>query len=164
MIEKAMRECHIAIKPGKGAKQQAMETVTKLKAHMPIERARMRVRLAVPNDRAKPVMASLKRMSSSNPAAGQTAAQKGPSGKSKAAAAPKEPRSDQDPPQPPGGAITTEAEDKDEDTTVLVLLIDPGQYRPLDEMVRKETQGKGLLEILDVKEIPNGGFGAEGVS
>ena len=48
IIEKAMKECHIAVKANKGAKQQALETVTKLKVQLPIERAQMRLRIAVP--------------------------------------------------------------------------------------------------------------------
>ena len=48
MIEKAMKECHIAVKPNKTAKQQALDTITKLKEHLPIERAQMRIRLTCP--------------------------------------------------------------------------------------------------------------------
>merc|ERR1712029_863411 len=39
MIEKAMKECHIAVKPNKGAKQQAIEIVPKLREKIPLSRA-----------------------------------------------------------------------------------------------------------------------------
>ena len=48
MIEKAMKECHVALKPNRNAKQQVPDTVAKLKTQLPIERAQMRVRLTFP--------------------------------------------------------------------------------------------------------------------
>ena len=48
MIEKAMKECHISVKPNKSAKQQSLETIVKLREHLPIQRAQMRVRVTVP--------------------------------------------------------------------------------------------------------------------
>ncbi|XP_015519517.1 ribosome maturation protein SBDS [Neodiprion pinetum] len=38
----------------------------------------------------------------------------------------------------------------------LVCLIDPGQYREIDEMVRSETKGTGILELINLKEITEG--------
>ena len=114
MIEKAMKECHIAVKPNRSAKQQALETVGKLKAQIPIERAQMRIRIVLPTADSRKFQATLKKHSP---------------------------------------AITTESEEKNDTNVSLVLLIDPGQYRPLDEMVRDQTQGKGLLELLNLKEV-----------
>jgi ribosome maturation protein SDO1 len=114
MIEKAMKECHIAVKPNRSAKQQALETVGKLKAQIPIERAQMRIRIVMPLSDSKKFKAGLKKLNAT---------------------------------------VTTESEEKNEGDVSLVLLIDPGQYRPLDEMVRDQTQGKGLLELLNLKEI-----------
>ena len=48
MIEKAMKECHIAVKPNKNSKQQALETIGKLKETLPIERAQMRMKVSTP--------------------------------------------------------------------------------------------------------------------
>merc|ERR1712083_1208982 len=48
MIEKAMKECHIAVKPNKGAKQQALEIVPKLREKLPLSRAQMRLKIVVP--------------------------------------------------------------------------------------------------------------------
>ncbi|TDG53107.1 hypothetical protein AWZ03_000650 [Drosophila navojoa] len=50
-------------------------------------------------------------------------------------------------------ANTVEHEEWDESTLHLTLLIDPGQYRVIDELVRNETKGKGLLELLELKEV-----------
>ena len=62
IIEKAMKECHVAVKANKGAKQQALETVAKLKAQLPIERAQMRLRITVPLASSKKVTAGLKKI------------------------------------------------------------------------------------------------------
>ena len=48
IIEKAMKECHIAVKPNKTSKQQALDTIGKLKANLPIERAMMRMKILCP--------------------------------------------------------------------------------------------------------------------
>lgn len=50
--------------------------------------------------------------------------------------------------------MTLEHEDTSSgETFVLVCLVDPGQYRPLDDLVRAETRGKGALELIDLKEV-----------
>jgi len=48
MIEKAMKEAHIGVKVGKGSKQQALDTVGKLKDTLTIERAQMRLKIVTP--------------------------------------------------------------------------------------------------------------------
>lgn len=112
MIEKAMKECHIAVKPNKSSKQQAIETVGKLQAQIPIERAQMRIKLVVPITMSKPVKKSLAKLK-----------------------------------------LKTEKDEKVDDDIVMVCLIDPGQYRTLDETFRNETQGKGTLELVNLKEV-----------
>jgi hypothetical protein len=37
-----------------------------------------------------------------------------------------------------------------------VCLIDPGHYREVDEIVRSETKGHGLLELMNLKEVAEG--------
>lgn len=37
--------------------------------------------------------------------------------------------------------------------TSLTCLIDPGQYKSIDELLRKETKGRGVLELLDLKQV-----------
>ncbi len=114
MIEKAMRECHVALKPNKSAKQQALETLAKLKEHLAIERAQMRLRLLVPVGHGKAVKAQLKRLDVGQP----------------------------------------EKEEKvEEDCLSIQLLVDPGKYRALDDLIRRETKGSGKLELVDLKEV-----------
>jgi len=42
-----MKEAHVAVKPSRSAKQQALETVPKLRERFPIERAQMQVILKI---------------------------------------------------------------------------------------------------------------------
>ncbi len=111
MIEKAMRECHVSLKPSKNAKQQVPDTIAKVGEHIPIARAQMRIRLSFPVESAKAVRNRLKR------ALG-------------------------------GGDLRPESMSEEQ----MVMLVDPGQYRTLDEVVREETKGKGSVEIVDLKE------------
>jgi ribosome maturation protein SDO1 len=37
-----------------------------------------------------------------------------------------------------------------------VCLIDPGHYREVDEIVRSETKGNGILELMNLKEVTEG--------
>ncbi|PWN50025.1 putative Shwachman-Bodian-diamond syndrome protein [Violaceomyces palustris] len=55
MIEKAMHDVHYSVKTGKSAKSQALDVIKLLqeKKTIPIERARMRIRLSMPNKDGK---------------------------------------------------------------------------------------------------------------
>lgn len=53
-------------------------------------------------------------------------------------------------------AASTVSEDWDGPTLRLVILIDPGHFRQIDEMVRNETKGKGLMELMELKEVLEG--------
>jgi len=35
-------------------------------------------------------------------------------------------------------------------------LIDPGQYRAVDEIVHSDAKGHGLLELINLKEVTEG--------
>jgi hypothetical protein len=48
LVERALREVHFAVLPTKSAKAQALKGIAALKGYMPIERARMKVRVTVP--------------------------------------------------------------------------------------------------------------------
>jgi len=37
-----------------------------------------------------------------------------------------------------------------------VCLIDPGCFREMDELMRRETKGKGTLEVLSLKDVEEG--------
>lgn len=45
MIEKAMKDAHFSVKPNRNAKQQALDVIKLLKETMPLERARMRLKI-----------------------------------------------------------------------------------------------------------------------
>jgi ribosome maturation protein SDO1 len=49
MIERALHDVHFAVLPTKSAKAQALRGIAALKGYMPIERARMKVRVSVPD-------------------------------------------------------------------------------------------------------------------
>ncbi len=45
VIDRALKEIHFSVKPGKSAKKQALEVIRKLKKAIPIERAQMRLEI-----------------------------------------------------------------------------------------------------------------------
>lgn len=45
MIEKAMKQVHFSLKPNRNSKQQALDTISKLKQVIPIEKAQMKLRV-----------------------------------------------------------------------------------------------------------------------
>uniref|UniRef100_A0A1L8DRY2 Ribosome maturation protein SBDS n=1 Tax=Nyssomyia neivai TaxID=330878 RepID=A0A1L8DRY2_9DIPT len=55
MIEKAMRDVHFSVKPNRNSKQQALEVITLLKESIPIERARMRIKIVAGGKEARKV-------------------------------------------------------------------------------------------------------------
>lgn len=112
MIEKAMKECHVAVKPNRPAKLQATEIVAKLREQIPIARAQMRFKISL---QSSGQLATLKQKINN---------------------------------------MTIESQNKGDDGQVeIVCLVDPGEYRSLDEVLNKETHGKGQLELLDLKKV-----------
>lgn len=59
MIERAIKDAHYSVKPGKGSKQQALEVIRLLQQSMPIERARMRLKIQLPSREARHVRESI---------------------------------------------------------------------------------------------------------
>lgn len=53
MIEKAMKEAHFSVKPNRNAKQQALDVIKLLKETMPLERARMRLKIVFSGKEAR---------------------------------------------------------------------------------------------------------------
>uniref|UniRef100_A0A183DVI9 SBDS_C domain-containing protein n=1 Tax=Gongylonema pulchrum TaxID=637853 RepID=A0A183DVI9_9BILA len=53
VIEKALQETHFSLKPNRSTKQQALEVIPKLRETMKIDRAEMRLRVAVEAKEAK---------------------------------------------------------------------------------------------------------------
>lgn len=50
-------------------------------------------------------------------------------------------------------AAAVENEECIGDEIHMILLIDPGNYRPIDELMRRDTKGKCLIELLELKEV-----------
>lgn len=59
VIERAMKDVHYSVKPSKGSKQQALEVIHALQQSMPIERARMRLKIQLPSKEARRVRESI---------------------------------------------------------------------------------------------------------
>lgn len=53
-------------------------------------------------------------------------------------------------------AMSVEEENWDSGTANIICLIDPGNFRTLDELVRTETKGTGQFELLNLKEMVEG--------
>jgi len=114
MIEKAMKETHIGVKVGKGSKQQALETVGKLKETLAIERAQMRLKVVTPVKVGLKFKKGLTKL---------------------------------------GSGITVESEENSDSEASFILLVDPGQFRGIDDLVKDSSQGAGSLELISLKEV-----------
>ncbi|CAE7139098.1 unnamed protein product [Rhizoctonia solani] len=110
IIEKAMTEAGFSVKTGKNAKAQVLECIKHLQANstLPIQRARMRVRITMPAKDGKRLKEQIVQ-----------------------------------------GADKIEDEDMGEEWEI-IMLIDPGQFRILTELVQsdKELKGNGRIETL----------------
>lgn len=53
-------------------------------------------------------------------------------------------------------AMSVEEENWEAGAANIVCLIDPGNFRVLDEMIRAETKGNGQFELLNLKEMVEG--------
>lgn len=60
MVERAMKDIHYSVKPGKNAKQQALEVIRLLKETMPIERAKMRLKITAPKASIEDIKTKIK--------------------------------------------------------------------------------------------------------
>ncbi|KAH7883954.1 SBDS protein C-terminal domain-containing protein [Phlebopus sp. FC_14] len=108
MIEKAMAEAGVSVKVGKNAKSQVSETLRLIQSgsKLPIQRARMRVRVVVPPADGERLEGEIK-----------------------------------------SSAERLEREQK-ADMWEYVMLIDPVQFRTLNDLLQKESKGRGRLETL----------------
>ncbi len=55
VVERAIKDIHYSVKPHKSTKQQALEVIRLLKPTMPIERAKMRLKVTLPSREARKV-------------------------------------------------------------------------------------------------------------
>ncbi|KAG8938941.1 hypothetical protein FRC00_014307 [Tulasnella sp. 408] len=112
MIEKAMHEAGFSVKTGKSSKSQVLECIKLLqeKSTLPIQRARMRVRITMPIKDGKRLKEQIH-----------------------------------------GTAEKVEEDDMAGDEWETILIIDPGQFRVLNELLSSESsalKGKGKIETL----------------
>jgi len=109
IIEKAMSEAGFSVRPGKNAKSQVSECIKLLQTEskLPIQRARMRVRAALPAADADRLRARILE-----------------------------------------SAESVEREETGSDGWEAIMLIDPGQFRVLNELLQKECKNRGRLETL----------------
>lgn len=53
LVEKAMKDAHVSVKPNRSAKQQALEVIQVLKETIPIERVKMKIKISMTMSDAK---------------------------------------------------------------------------------------------------------------
>ncbi|XP_011408208.2 PREDICTED: ribosome maturation protein SBDS-like [Amphimedon queenslandica] len=114
MIERAMKDVHYAVKPTRSAKQQSLDVIRLLKDHMPLERARMRLKLVLPVKEARKVREKIV------------------------------------------GLLASVEQEDWRPQLEIVCLIDPGRFREIDEIVRGDTKGSGIVEVLNLKDVEEG--------
>ena len=136
VIDKAMTEAGFSVKQGKGAKAQVSECIKLLQAHaqLPIQRARMRVRVSVPAADAERVKAKVLESAE----AVEKDEQLGDEWETV--------RVDNDNWLYAVGGHAWGGADGLPNSQV--MLIDPGQFRSINELLQKECKGRGRLETL----------------
>jgi len=109
IIEKAMTEAGFGVKPNKNAKSQVLECIQLIqtKSKLPLQRARMRVRVTIPTDKVEELGTKIH-----------------------------------------SSADKVEETEEREAEWVTVMLIDPGQFRVLNDLLQKECKDKGRLETV----------------
>ncbi|KZT58495.1 Shwachman-Bodian-diamond syndrome protein [Calocera cornea HHB12733] len=110
MIEKAMTEAGFSVRQQKSAKSQVLECIRQMqeKSSLPIQRAKMRVRVTMPNKDGKRLKERVTE-----------------------------------------AAETVEEEDWGDDWEA-ILIIDPGQFKILNELVATELKGRGRIETMSL--------------
>lgn len=110
MIEKAMKEAHYSIKPNQSTKQQALQVIKLIKEKdtIPIERAKMRLKVNFKGNTSKKIKEKIIKIES----------------------------------------VEMENEDKMDNEVTLVFLIDPGAFKDIEGMVKAESKGNALIEVM----------------
>ncbi|KAG5721973.1 Ribosome maturation protein sdo1 [Termitomyces sp. T112] len=109
MIEKAMAEAGFSVKQNKTAKSQVSECIKLLQteSNLPIQRARMRVRVTMPTTDSKRLRENITE-----------------------------------------GAEKVEDDETGQEEWEVVMLIDPSQFRIINEILQKECKGRGRIETM----------------
>lgn len=115
MIEKAMKDLHFSVKLTQSSKQQALQVIKKLKETMPIERAKMRIRLKLHGKTSKKLRDRILKFESAE----------------------------------------LESEGKYDDNIVLIIVIDPGNYRDIEKLLQADGKGTAI-EVLNYKQMTEG--------
>lgn len=116
MIEKALADIHFSVNTNKSAKSQALDTIKILqeKSDLPIARAEMRIRVAMPLKDAKTSKDKVK-------------------------------------------ALMSKIEDEDTtDEWEVTATISPGNFKVISDLLQSETKGRGVLEMLSLRETQEG--------
>jgi|UniRef100_A0AC35FRT2 ribosome maturation protein SDO1 len=116
VIEKALKDSHFSIKANRSIKQHALEAIPKLQESIKLERAKMRIRVALPAKESKAYHQRVKALFES-----------------------------------------VEVENFEEGALDIVGLIDPGKFRVVEDLVRNELKNHGVLELLSLKVVNEGG-------
>ncbi|KAG6857664.1 hypothetical protein H0H87_010233 [Tephrocybe sp. NHM501043] len=116
MIEKAMAEAGFSVKQNKTAKSQVSECIKQLQSdsNLPIQRARMRVRVSTPTAEGKRLREKITE-----------------------------------------GAEKIEDEETGQDDWEVIMLIDPGRFRVINEILQKECKGRGRIETMTFSATAN---------
>ncbi|KAF5377246.1 hypothetical protein D9615_006406 [Tricholomella constricta] len=116
MIEKAMAEAGFSVKQNKTAKSQVSECIKALQSdsNLPIQRARMRVRVSMPTADSKRLREKITE-----------------------------------------GAEKIEDDETGQEEWEVIMLIDPGQFRVINEILQKECKGRGRIETMSFAATAN---------
>lgn len=117
LIEKAMSEAGFSVKQGKTAKSQVSECIKLLQsdAKLPIQRARMRIRVTMP-------IAEGKRLR-------ETVIE---------------------------GAETIENDEMGQEEWEVIMLIDPAQFRVINDLLQKECKGRWRVDTMSIAAMATG--------
>ncbi|KAI0693633.1 SBDS protein C-terminal domain-containing protein [Cytidiella melzeri] len=109
VIDKAMTEAGFSVQQGKTAKSQVSQCIKLLQteSELPIQRARMRVRVTMPTADGKKLREKIVE-----------------------------------------GAETVEVDEMGQQEWEAVMLIDPGQFRIINDILQKECKGRGRIETM----------------
>jgi len=109
IIEKAMSEAGFSVKPGKSAKSQVLECIKLIQTSsgLPIQRARMRVRITMPTKEGKRLREQILE-----------------------------------------GVEKVEEDEMGQEEWEAILLIDPSQFKTINDLLQKECKGKGRIETM----------------
>mmetsp|Transcript_26202 Transcript_26202/g.49167 ORF Transcript_26202/g.49167 Transcript_26202/m.49167 type:complete len:522 (+) Transcript_26202:59-1624(+) len=126
MIQNAMKDVHFSVNLSKGAKQQALDVIRRLKKVMPIARTKLALRISTPSVHAEELQAMLV----------ANAADIGKTSVTNSTTA--------------ASVLTAEdtGERSDSSMTVIETNISPENFRVVEDLTTSLTKGKGILEII----------------